>query len=354
MKPRPLTIGGKSIQAGSLPLLVAEVSGNHLGRFDRALGIVRAAASSGASAIKLQTFTPASLTVDSGRSEFFIDDRQSPWYGRRLWELYEEAHTPWEWHEQLFAVARGMGLACLSSAFDEESVTFLAKLKVDAIKIASFELIHIPLLRVAARSGLPLILSTGMANRDEIDEAVETIRAAGCEQFALLKCTSAYPAEERESNIRTMIDMRNRYVCHVGLSDHTRRPYAAFAAAAHGAAVIETHLTLNRSDGGPDADFSLEPHEFSTLALGLEKVWESLGGAVYGVSSGEETSLKERPSIYIVAPVKAGEPLTTNNTRIIRPAGGLLPKHYGEIMGRACARDVDDVTPLTWDLVGEI
>ena len=334
-------------------MIIAEMSGNHNGTLEGALRLVRAAAASGADAIKLQTYTPGTLTIDSSRSEFFIDDSKSLWHGRRLWDLYEEAHTPWLWHEPIFEAARAEGLRCISSAFDFSSVEFLLSLGVDAIKIASFELVHIPLIKEAAKSGKPLLVSTGMGSAQEIDGAVAAMRASGCDRFILLKCTSAYPSEENEANILTMHDMRVRYGCEVGLSDHTLRHYAAFAATALGAAVVEKHFTISRAEGGVDSAFSTEPHEFRELVEGSELVWRSLGDGRYGPRSIEGTSLKERPSIYVVRPVKKGDKFTTENVRIIRPANGLAPKHYDSVIGKTCACDLEGEVPMSWDLLSQ-
>ena len=351
MKDAAFEIGGKFVGSGLRPMIVAEMSGNHGGRFEEALKIVRAAAASGADAIKLQTYTPETLTIDSKRPEFFIHDAGSLWHGRRLWDLYAEAHTPWEWHKPIFEVARAAGLACISTVFDFSSLEFLLSLGADAIKIASFELVHLPLLEEAANSGKPIILSTGMATSKEIDEAVETLRVHGCQQFVLLKCTSAYPSKEDHAHIETMRDMRRRYSCEVGLSDHSLRPYAAFAATALGAAVVEKHLMLTRAEGGIDSAFSIEPSELHELVVGCEMVWRSRGEIRYGPLPVEETSLKERCSIYVIRPVKKGEKFTTNNVRIIRPANGLAPKHYHAVIGRTCARDLDGEVPMSWELL---
>jgi pseudaminic acid synthase len=351
MKSAGIDIGGTLVGFGHRPMIIAEMSGNHNGTLERALRIVRAAATSGADAIKLQTYMPGTLTIDSRRPEFFINDPNSLWHGRRLLDLYAEAHTPWEWHKPIFEAARAEGLACISSAFDVASLEFLLSLRADAIKIASFELVHIPLIEAAARSGKPLIISTGMANALEIDDAVAAMRANGCDRFILLKCTSAYPSEENEANILTMHDMRLRYGCDVGLSDHTLRPYAAFAATALGASVVEKHFTIARAEGGIDSAFSIEPTELRELVEGTELVWRSLGGVRYGPRSVEKTSLKERPSIYVVRPIKKGEKFTEENVRIIRPANGLAPKHYSSVIGKICACDLDGEVPMSWDLL---
>lgn len=348
-----IKLGDKSIGPAHPPFVIAEMSGNHNGNLERALRIVRAAAENGADAIKLQTFTPAILTINSRRPEFFIDEPGGLWHGRRLWELYDEAHTPWEWHKPIFDAARSRGLACISTAFDEGSLKFLLDLGVDAIKVASFELIHIPLLQTVAKSGKPVLLSTGMATIDELDDAVTTLRVNGCDNFILLKCTSAYPSEEKEANVLTMQDMASRYECSVGLSDHTLRPFAAYAAAALGARVIEKHLTLSRADGGVDAAFSLEPPELHELVGATRLIWLSRGEIGYGPRQAEAASLRERPSIYVVCPVKKGELFTAANTRIIRPGNGLPPKNYPLVIGRKAVRNIDSAMPMSWDLIAQ-
>ena len=316
-----IDIGGKRVGFGNRPIIIAEMSGNHGGTLEGALKIVHAASASGADAIKLQTFTPDTLTIDSSRPEFFINDPNSLWHGRRLWDLYAEAHTPWEWHKQIFEAARAKGLACISTAFDLDSLEHLISLEVDAIKISSFELIHIPLIKAAARSGKPLLISTGMASMLEIDDTIKAIRSNNCNQFILLKCTSAYPSHENEANILTMDNMHLRYGCEVGLSDHNLRNFAAYTAVALGAAVIEKHLTISRSDGGVDSAFSLEPDELRELVEGTHLVWQSRGDIRYGPQPVEEASLKERPSIYVVSPVKKGEKIHNRKYTDHSPCG---------------------------------
>ena len=348
---KPLAIAGRALDGTRPPFLIAEMSGNHNQSLAAALQIVDAAAASGADAIKLQTYTPQTLTIDSTRPEFFIDDPGGPWHGRRLWELYAEAHTPLEWHEPIFQAARHAGLACLSSAFDLSSLDLLVRLRVDALKIASFELVHLPLVDAAAASGLPLILSTGMATLSEIDDAVSVMRAHPDCRFALLKCTSAYPATEREANLLTMEDLRRRYDCPVGLSDHTIAPHVAYAATALGAVAIEKHLTLLRAAGGPDSTFSLEPAEFAAMSDGVRRVWAALGTVTYGALPSEAASLRERPSIYVVKAMKRGEVFRSDCLRVIRPAAGLPPKAWPTVIGKAARADIDAGTPLSWDLV---
>ncbi len=348
-----IEIGGQSIGNGRRPLIIAELSGNHRGTFEEAIEIVRVAASNGADAVKLQTYTPGTLTIDSARPEFVIHDAGSPWDGRRLWDLYAEAYTPWEWHEPIFRAARAEGLACISTVYDLSSLEFLLPLNPDAIKIASFEVVHIPLIKAAARSGKPLLLSTGMAEVTEIDEAVAAMRDNGCERFVLLKCTSAYPSKESDAHVSTMRDMGHRYGCEVGLSDHSLRPYAAYAATALGASVIEKHVTRARAHGGPDAAFSIEPDELRTLIEGCALVHASCGSVQYGPQPAEESSLKERCSIYVVRPVKKGESFTPENIRIIRPASGLAPKYYAMVLGKTCTRDIKEEVPMSWDLISQ-
>jgi N-acetylneuraminate synthase len=351
MKDDTIAIGEKRIGATHPPLLIAEMSGNHRGSLNRALEIVRAAAKSGADAIKLQTFTASTLTIDSARPEFFIDDPASLWHGRRLWELYEEAHTPWSWHEPIFELARSLKLACISTAFDESSLAFLLTLGVDAIKIASFELVHIPLIRAVSKVNKPALISTGMATLSEMDDAVAAFGDENRKRLVLLKCTSAYPSLEDDANLVVMEDTASRYKCLVGISDHTLRPFVAYAAVAMGASVVEKHLTLCRADGGVDAAFSLEPSEFRDLADGTRLIWQSRGERSYRTRKIEDTSRKERPSIYVVKPIKKGEALTKNNIRVIRPSGGLPPKYFESVLGRPVSETVDRGAPLDWGMI---
>jgi pseudaminic acid synthase len=346
-----LQIGGKKIQPYLSPFFIAEVSANHLGSLNNALKIVELAANAGADAIKLQTFTADSLTLNCDTSDFFINDPESLWNGRKLWDLYHEAHTPIEWHEPIFDHAKSFGLKCISSAFDLESIKLLQDLQVDAIKIASFEIVHLPLISEAARTGLPIIISTGMATLDEINEAVETLHLAGCKKFSLLKCTSAYPSTEKQANIASIIDMRQKFACEIGLSDHCLRPYSTYAAVACGASIIEKHLTVSRSDGGPDADFSLEPKEFQEMVEGAKLICDSIGQVTYKVLPQEETSHKERPSIYVSADILEGEKISKNNVRIVRPGFGLSPKFYHQIIGARASQDIVRGAALKWDML---
>ena len=351
MSSRAIRIGDRVIGGGARPMIIAELSGNHNGSIERAMALVRAAAEHGADAIKLQTYTADSLTIDSNRPEFFIDDPGGVWHGRRLWELYDEAHTPLAWHAPLFEEARSLGLACISSAYDVPAVETLVALGVDAIKIASFELVHHPLLRAAARSGKPLFISTGMGTLKEIDAAVGVAQAGGCEELALLRCTSTYPASEADAHLCTMVDMRVRHNVLTGLSDHTIGPHVAYAATALGASVIEKHFTLSRNDGGVDSSFSMEPQELRALRDGSERVWRSLGVVRYGPLPGESASMSERPSIFVVQSVQRGEVFSAANVRVIRPATGLPPACYDDVIGRVSAADIPAGVPLQWDVI---
>ena len=346
-----MKIGQFDIGLQSQPFLIAEMSGNHNQSLDRALAIVDAAAQAGAHAIKLQTFTPDSMTLDISAGEFFIADPASPWSGSSLHSIYSLAMTPWEWHAPIMARAKSLGLTCFSTPFDDAAIDFLESLDVPAYKIASFENIHLPLIRRAASTGKPLIISTGMASAAELSEAVETARAAGCRDLVLLKCTSTYPATPANSNIRTIPHMRTLFSCEVGLSDHTMGVGVSVAAVAHGATVIEKHFTLARSDGGVDSTFSLEPAEFRALTDETRRAWEGLGQVSYGPMPDEVVSVGYRRSIYVAENVRAGETFDARNLRIVRPGAGLAPKFFDLAMGRKAARDISKGTPLSWDLM---
>lgn len=346
-----LRIGDKIIGSASPPLIIAELSANHNGSLDRAIKLVEKAAECGAGAIKLQTFKPDTLTMDSYNKDFYIDDEKSLWHERRLWDLYEEAQTPWEWHEEIFKRARELGLAAISTAFDLTSVDFLRDIGVDAIKISSFELIHLPLIEYVAKTGLPMLVSTGMATLGEINDAYSIINKHNPKNSVLLKCTSAYPSIEMDANIVTISDMRERFGCLVGLSDHCLRQYAAFSAIALGAVVIEKHFTFDRSEGGLDADFSMEPDDLKFLAEGAALVWQSLGKVNYEAQGSESTSLKERPSIYATKDIKHGELFTEENIKIIRPGFGLRPKEYGSLLGKKSNTDIGKETAIEAKMV---
>jgi N-acetylneuraminate synthase len=342
-------IGHREIGAGSAPFVIAEMSGNHNQSLERALDIVDAAAAAGAHALKIQTYTADTMTLSLAEGDFLITDSKSLWKGRNLHDLYAQAHTPWEWHEPIMARAHERGMLCFSTPFDETAVDFLERLGVPAYKIASFENIHLPLIRKVAATGKPIIISTGMATVAEIDEAVRTARAGGCDDIVLLKCTSTYPATPENTNVRTIPHMRALFGCEVGLSDHTMGLGVAVAAVAHGATVIEKHFTLRRADGGVDSTFSLEPEEMRSLVIETERAWQSLGTVSYGPTTQEVPSLQFRRSIYVAEDIRAGEPFTSTNLRAIRPGFGLPPKYMDVLLGRHATRDLKKGTPLGWD-----
>ncbi len=333
------------------PYLIAEMSGNHNQSLDRALAIVDAAARAGADAIKLQTYTADTMTLDVRAPGFVIDDPKSLWAGRQLYDLYKEAYTPWEWHAPIMERARSHGLHCFSTPFDETAVDFLESLGVPAYKIASFENTDLPLIRKVAATGKPMIVSTGMASAAEIDDAVRTAREGGCRQIVLLKCTSTYPATPENTNIRTIPNMRETFGCEVGLSDHTMGNGVAVGAVALGATVVEKHFTLRRADGGVDSAFSMEPEEFAALRVETERAWQALGRVTYGGTKAEENSRAFRRSLYVAVDVPAGTVLSRENVRIVRPGFGLPPKHLEAVLGRRVARAAAAGTPVTWDLL---
>jgi pseudaminic acid synthase len=346
-----LNIAGKLIGKEHQPYIIAEMSGNHNQSLERAIALVDAAANAGAHAIKLQTFTPETMTLDTNSSEFLAAPG-SLWAGRSLYSLYAEASTPWEWHAPIMRRARERGIACFSSPFDESAVDFLETLDVPAYKIASFECVDLPLIRRVAQTGKPLIISTGMATIAEIAEAVDTARSNGCTQLVLLKCTSTYPASPTNTNIRTIPHMRDLFRCEIGLSDHTMGVGASVAAVALGATVIEKHFTLNRKDGGVDSAFSLEPEELSSLVVESERAWQALGDIYYGATESEEKGRERRRSIYVVRDILEGEAITTDNIRRIRPGYGLAPRHYDKVIGRKTSVRIPRGTPLAWDMLG--
>jgi pseudaminic acid synthase len=346
-----MQIGNREVGRQNRPFIIAEMSGNHNQSLERAFEIVDAAAATGADAIKLQTYTADTITLNVRGGDFEIADEKSLWKGRNLHDLYKEAHTPWEWHGPIMERARSHGMLCFSSPFDETAVDFLESLEVPAYKIASFENIHLPLIRKVARTGKPMIISTGMASIAELDEAVKTAREAGCRDLVLLKCTSTYPATPENTNVLTIPHMRELFGCEIGLSDHTMGVGVAVAAVAHGATVVEKHFTLRRADGGVDSTFSLEPDEMKALVVETERAWQSLGHVRYGATQAEQKSLAFRRSIYIAEDVQAGEVLTEKNLRIVRPGHGLAPKHFDMLIGRRASRDLKAGTPATWDVV---
>ncbi|WP_040952422.1 pseudaminic acid synthase [Gorillibacterium massiliense] len=346
-----ISISQKRVGLGYRPLIIAEMSGNHNQSLDRALQIVEAAAKAGADALKLQTYTPDTMTLNIDDGEFFIEDKNSLWEGKSLYKLYEEAYTPWEWHKPIFDRCKELGMLAFSSPFDHTAVDFLETLDVPAYKVASFENADLPLIRKVASTGKPVIISTGMATLAELDEAVKAFRETGNNQLILLKCTSTYPASPENTNISTIPHMRQLFNCEVGLSDHTLGIGVAVASVALGASVIEKHFTLSRADGGVDSTFSLEPHELQSLVEETERAWLSLGSVSYGATKKEEASLQFRRSLYIAEDLKEGTILSEKNVRIIRPGYGLSPKFYEYVLGKKLNRDVVKGTPLSWDLI---
>ncbi len=348
-----ILLGRKKAGPGQIPFIVAEMSGNHNGSLDRALAIVDAAAEAGAHALKLQTYTADTMTLNVNRGEFRIEDPESLWKGYSLYQLYQEAYTPWEWHKPIFDRCRQMGLVAFSTPFDATAVDYLEKLDVPCYKIASFENTDLPLIRKVAALGKPLIISTGLASLAELDETVKTARHAGCKDLILLKCTSAYPASPAETNISTIPHMRELFNCPVGLSDHTMGIGVALASVAFGAMFIEKHFTLSRKDKGVDSEFSLEPQELRDLVIESKRAWEALGKPSYGPSEKEKKSLQFRRTLYVAEDMKAGELFTSINLRAVRPGLGLKPKHYDALLGKSVCRDVRKGTPVTWDLLDE-
>lgn len=348
---KEITIGNKRIGKGNPPFVIAEMSGNHNKSLDRALDIVKAAAKAGAHAFKIQTYTPETMTLNIQNKDFMIPESNGLWKGKSLFELYNEAYTPWEWHKPIFDYCKELGMIPFSTPFDETSLEFLETLDVACYKIASFENNDIPLLRKVASKGKPMIISTGMASLGEIENIVKTITDVGCEDFILLKCTSSYPASPESSNLNTIPYLREVFHCQVGLSDHTLGIGAAVASVALGSTVIEKHFTLNRDEGGVDSAFSLEPEEFAALVKETDAAWRSLGGVFIGPTKEEVNSLQFRRSIYISKDIQAGEVLTKENIKVIRPGFGLDPKYYDLLLGKQMKRDLQMGTPLSWELL---
>jgi pseudaminic acid synthase len=346
-----MKIGNIKIGLDNKPFIIAEMSGNHNQSLDRAIAIVKAAAKSGAHALKLQTYKPDTITLNINKNEFVINDKESLWNGKTLYNLYKEAYTPWEWHETIIKEANQLGMLCFSSPFDNTAVDFLEELNVPAYKIASFENVHIPLIRKVSSTGKPIIVSTGMASIADIDKIVKTLRESGCKDYLLLKCTSTYPASPKDSNILTIPHMRELFKCEIGLSDHTMGLGTAIAAISHGATVIEKHFTLNRADGGVDSDFSMEPDEMSQLVVESERAWKSLGIISYGPTKKEKSSMIFRRSLYIAEDLLEGEILDEKNLRIVRPGYGLDPYYYDILIGQSIKKNVKKGTPMSWDLI---
>jgi pseudaminic acid synthase len=333
------------------PFVIAEMSGNHNQSLDMALAIVDAAADCGADAIKIQTFTPDSMTLNLGTGEFVVTDPKSLWAGRRLYDLYAEAMTPADWHGPIFERAKARGILCFSTPFDEAAVDFLESLDAPAYKIASFEAVDLPLIARVAATGKPMIISTGMATLAEIAEAVDAARAAGCTDLTLLKCTSSYPASPENTNLSTMPVIAAATGCPVGLSDHTLGVGVSVASIALGGSVIEKHFVLDRSAGGVDSAFSLEPAEFRVLVDECRRAAQALGVVHFGGTASEQAGRRKRRSLYIGADLAAGDVLTPENLRRIRPGSGLAPRHYDQLLGRRVGRDVAAGTPMSWDLL---
>jgi len=348
-----MKIDHREIGLNCAPFIIAEMSGNHNQSLERALEIVKAAAKTGAHALKIQTYTPDTMTLDLDEREFHISDPKSLWAGTSLYELYGKAYTPWEWHKPIFDRARQLGIIVFSTPFDDTAVDFLESLDVPCYKIASFENTDLPLIRRVAATGKPLMISTGMATVAELDETVRAAREAGCEHLILLKCTSAYPALPEHANLLTIPHLRELFSCEVGLSDHTMGTGVSVASVALGATVIERHFTLNRADGGVDSAFSMEPAEMARLVVETERAWQALGQVCYGPTEAEKGSIQFRRSLYVVKDMKAGDRLIPDNLRVIRPGRGLAPKHYELVLGRRVVKDVKRGTPVSWGLLGE-
>jgi N-acetylneuraminate synthase len=345
-----IAIAGRRIAADAPPYVIAELSANHNGSLDTALRIVEAAKAAGADAVKLQTYRPDTITLDAHGEGF--DIRGGLWDGRTLYELYEEAHMPWAWHKPLFERARALELTIFSSPFDTTAVDLLEDLNAPAYKIASFEAVDLPLIRYVAGTGKPMIISTGMADAEEIAEAVDAARSGGCTQLALLHCVSGYPAPAEDYNLRTLTDMIGRYGVVTGLSDHTLDNTTAIASVALGAAILEKHFTLDRRGGGPDDSFSLEPPELAALCQGAHTCWSALGRVDYGRKSSEVGNAQFRRSLYFVKALKAGDTITADAVRSVRPGFGLAPKHLDAVIGQRAARDIAVNTPVRAEDLG--
>jgi N-acetylneuraminate synthase len=348
---KTIRIAGKAIGPGHAPFVIAEMSGNHNQSLERALEIVEAAAKTGAHALKIQTYTPDTMTLDLDEGEFHIADPKSLWAGSSLYKLYGEAYTPWEWHKPIFDRARELGIVAFSTPFDDSAVDFLESLDVPCYKIASFENTDLPLIRRVAATGKPLIISTGMASIAELDDTVRAAREAGCKDLILLKCTSTYPATAENTNILTIPHLRELFGCEVGLSDHTMGVGVSVASVALGATVVEKHFTLKRSDGGVDSSFSMEPAEMAQLVVETERAWQALGQVSYGPTEAEKKSIQFRRSLYIVQDLQAGAVLTRENVRAIRPGLGLPTKYLEVILGKTVKRAAKRGAALTWDLL---
>jgi pseudaminic acid synthase len=346
-----VVIAGKKIGNNNPPLIIAEMSGNHNQSIEKALAIVDAAAKAGVHALKIQTYTADTMTLDIDEGEFCIGDSLDLWKGNSLYELYQQAYTPWEWHKPVLERCKELGIIGFSTPFDETAVDFLETLNVPCYKVASFENIDIPLIKKIASTGKPMIISTGMATVAELDETVRTCRETGCKDIILLKCTSTYPATPENTNILTIPHMRELFGCQVGLSDHTLGIGVAVASVALGATVIEKHFTLSRADGGVDSAFSMEPEEMHQLVLETEQAWSAIGEIRYGPTEGEKASLQFRRSLYVAKDMKRGDSFTKENLRVVRPGLGLLPKYYDVFLGKRINRDLKKGTPVKWEVL---
>jgi len=345
-----MKIANQFFGMGHQPFIIAEMSGNHNQSLERALQIVEAVAKTGAHALKIQTYTPDTMTLDLDEREFHISDPKSLWAGTSLYQLYGQAYTPWEWHEPIFKRAKELGIIAFSTPFDATSVDFLETLDVPCYKIASFENTDLPLIRKVAATGKPMIISTGMASIAELDDTVRAARQAGCQDLVLLKCTSTYPATADNTNLLTIPHMREMFDCEVGLSDHTMGVGVSVASVALGATVIEKHFTLNRADGGVDSTFSMEPAEMAQLVVETKRAWQSLGKVSYGPTEAEQKSIVFRRSLYVVKDLKAGDLLCEDNVRAIRPGLGLPTKYSAQVMGKAVKQNIARGTALSWDM----
>lgn len=346
---KDINLQGRKIGPSQPPFIIAEMSGNHNQSLERALEIVEAAAKAGAHALKIQTYTADTMTLNIDHDDFNINDQDSLWNKKNLYNLYQQAYTPWEWHETIFERCTQLGLIPFSTPFDETAVDFLESLNIPMYKIASFENNDLPLIKKVASTGKPIIISTGMATLAELDETVRAVREAGCEDLVLLKCTSTYPASPSNTNISTIPHMKDLFGCQVGLSDHTLGVGVSIASIAMGATVIEKHFTTSRADGGVDSAFSMEPNEMEALVVETKRAWESLGQVSYGPTDEEKKSMKFRRSIYIVKDLKAGDVLTRDNIRVIRPGYGMAPKYLEKLLGKKVAKELKAGTPLNWD-----
>ncbi|RKF19647.1 pseudaminic acid synthase [Alginatibacterium sediminis] len=346
---RRICIDNKYIGKGCSPYIIAEISANHNGSIDNALSLIKAAKKSGADAVKIQTYRADTITLDSNKLEFQISG--GLWAGKTLYELYESAYTPWEWHQELFDFANKLGVTLFSSPFDNSAVDLLEDLNTPAYKIASFEAIDLPLIKYVAATGKPMIISTGMANQLEIQEAIDTAKSAGCSQLAILHCVSGYPAPASDYNLNTLVDMQEQFGLVTGLSDHTIDNTTAITAVALGASIVEKHVTLDRLGGGPDDSFSIEPKELKQLCSSAQTAWSALGHVSYSQASSEKENAQFRRSLYACKNIQKGELFTTDNVKSIRPGFGLAPKYLDEIIGLRADCDIDHATPISWGIV---